>query len=258
MNPADIIPGSDALASDTRHAQKRALSILVVDDHALVCIAIQSMLTKHPDIKQVVTARNYGEAEAQAKKIQPDVIWLDIHVAESDGIEEIHRLKKLSPDARILVLADTENEQEALAAILAGAQGYRSQQDIDPEEIFTMIDTLYRDEFVLHPRLISYMLYHLRAVAIPTWNQHKRTIYQRSPHDTENDALAQLTARECEILKFISLGYRDRDIAKSLYISEKTVQKHVQSVLGKLGARNRTEATHMLHLISDELLHLFH
>jgi DNA-binding NarL/FixJ family response regulator len=255
MNPADIIPGSShALEPNMRHAQKRTLRVLVVDDHALVCIAVKSMLTKHEDIQQIVTVRNYAEAEVQAAKMRPDVIWLDLCVAESDGIEEIHRLKKLSPDTRILALADTENEQEALAAILAGAQGYLSKQDINPEEIITMIDTLCQDEFVLRPRLISYMLYRLRAVAVPTW----KTIYQRWLHDEENDALAQLTARECEILKFISLGYRDRDIARSLYISEKTVQKHVQSVLGKLGARNRTEAAHMLHLISDELLHLFH
>lgn len=223
------------------------VTVLIVDDHALVRAAISQVLSTKPEIKLVVTAQNYAEAEAQAAKLQLDIIWLDMHVARSDSLAEIRRLRKLSPDSRIIALADVENEQEAFAAIMAGAQGYRSKQDVDLDDIMTMIHAVYRDEFVLRPELLTRLMQRLRTAAMPLWGSENGTGNHVLLRDKELNGIEHLTTREREILQLISQGYRDRDVAEGLHISEKTVQKHVQNILGKLGAQNRTEAAYLIH-----------
>jgi two-component system response regulator DevR len=227
----------------------KSIAVLVVDDHMLVLSAINQILTAQPEIKHVVTAQNYAEAEAQVARLSPDVIWLDMHIAHGDGIAEIGRLRRLSPSSHIMALADTEDEQEAFEAIMTGAQGYRSKQDVDPGEILSMIRMLCRGEFVLRPALATYLMQRLRTEAMPLWGTEHGSNHRHRPllHDAGLNGLAQLTAREREILQLISQGYRDRDIAEGLHISEKTVQKHVQGILSKLGAQNRTEAAYFVH-----------
>ncbi|HLJ33034.1 MAG TPA: response regulator transcription factor [Ktedonobacteraceae bacterium] len=223
------------------------VTVLIVDDHALVRAAISQVLSTKPEIKLVVTAQNYAEAEAQTAKLHLDIIWLDMHVAHSDSLAEIRRLRKLSPDSRIIALADVENEQEAFAAIMAGAQGYRSKQDVDLDDIMTMIHAVYRDEFVLRPELLTRLMQRLRTAALPLWGSENGTGNHVLLRDKELNSIEHLTTREREILQLISQGYRDRDVAEGLHISEKTVQKHVQNILSKLGAQNRTEAAYLIH-----------
>lgn len=225
----------------------RPITVLIVDDHALVRSAISLVLTSQPEVNLVGAVQDYTEAEAQAAKLYPDIIWLDMHVARSDGIAEIRRLRKISPDSRIMALADIEDEQEAFAAIMTGAQGYRSKQDVDSGEIMTMIQMLCRDEFVLRPVLLTRLVQRLRAEAMPLWASESGLSYRGLLRDEEFNGIAQLTTREREVLQLISRGYRDRNIAEGLHISEKTVQKHVQNILSKLGVQSRTEAAYLIH-----------
>lgn len=224
-----------------------SITILVVDDHALIRSAISQALSQQAQVRLVATASDYVGAEEQLTQLRPELIWLDLHIASSHGIAEIPRLRRVAPNLRILALADEENEEEAFAAIMAGAQGYRSKQDVDADEIMEMISRLCRGEFILRPTLLARLLQRLRAAALPLWGSENA----RGPgaHTVKNhfDGLTQLTTREREILQLISQGYRDRDIAEGLHISEKTVQKHVQSILNKLGAQNRTEAAYVIH-----------
>ncbi len=223
------------------------ITVLVVDDHALVRLAISQVLTAQPEVKRVVMAHDYAEAEQQAANLHPDIIWLDMHIARSlyDGIAEIPRLRKLSPEFRIMALADVEDEQEAFAVIMAGAQGYRSKQDVDPNDIMTMIHMIYRGEIVLHPALMTRLVQRLRTAAMPVWESESGSGYRVLLRNREFNGLAQLTPREREVLQLISQGYRDRNIAARLHISKKTVQKHVQNILSKLGVQNRTEAAYV-------------
>jgi DNA-binding NarL/FixJ family response regulator len=103
------------------------MTVLVVDVHGLVRTTISQGLTSQPAIKLVITTQNYAEAEKQTEQLSPDIIWLEMYSGHSDGIAEIRRLKKLSPASRIMAIADEQDEQEAFAAIMAGAQGYRSK-----------------------------------------------------------------------------------------------------------------------------------
>ena len=161
-------------------------------------------------------------------------------MARSDGLAELGRLRKLAPASGIMALTDVEDEQEAFAAIMAGAQGYRSQQDIDPGEIMTMIQMLGRGEFVLRPMLLAHLLEHLRDAAIrPLGTSQNQPDALGLLHNVEPKKLAELTTRGREVLQLINQGFRNRDIAKRLHISEKTVHKHIQSILSKLGVKNR-------------------
>jgi DNA-binding NarL/FixJ family response regulator len=234
------------LETDASALATRPITVLVVDDHALVRSAISQILAAQPEVN-VVLAQNYAEAEVQVAKLPPDVIWLDMHIAHYDGIAEISSLRKAVPDAHIIALADAEDEQEAFAAIMVGAQGYRSKQDVDPDEIMTIISTICRGEIVLRPGLMTRLMQRLRAAAMPVWGSENGLGNHALLRNAKFDGLEQLTTREREVLQLVSQGYRDRDIAKGLHISEKTVQKHVQSILSKLGVQNRTEASYLIH-----------
>jgi len=223
------------------------LTILIVDDHALVRSALSQVLTSQPEVKRILMAVDYAEAEQQTARLQPQIIWLDLHIAHADSSAEISRLRQLAPACRIMALTDVEDEQEAFATIMAGAQGYGSKEDVGPEEVMPMIHRLCRDEFVLPPRLVTYLMQRLRTAALPLWDSDKTPGRHPLIRSATSMGLAQLTAREREILQLISQGYRDREIAGGLHISEKTVQKHVQSILSKLGVQNRTEAAYLLH-----------
>jgi DNA-binding NarL/FixJ family response regulator len=111
----------------------------------------------------------------------------------------------------------------------------------------SIIHMLCRDEFVLRPRLLMHLMQRLRTAALPLWGSENGLGNRALLRNAEFDGLTQLTIREREILQLIRQGYRDREIAQGLYISEKTVQKHVQSILGKLGVQNRTEAAFLVH-----------
>jgi DNA-binding NarL/FixJ family response regulator len=234
------------LETDASTLPMRSIKVLIVDEHALIRSVVSQSLTSLEEIRLVVTAKNYTEAEEQVAKIFPDIIWLDMHIAHSDSIEEICRLKKLAPASRIMALTDEEDEQEAFAAIMAGVQGYRSKQDVDPSEIMTMIHMICRGEFVLSTALITRLMQNLRAMAMPLWVSENGSGSRTLPRNTELNVLSQLTTRQREILQLICRGYRDRDIAKELHISENTVQKHVMNILDKLGVQNRTEAAYLI------------
>ena len=209
------------------------ITVLVADARAHIRTAISQALSSQPATKLVVTAQDYAEAEQQAARLFPDIIWLEMNAGYPDGIAEIRRLKKISPASRIMAIADEEDEQEAFAAILAGAQGYCSTQDLDPDEIVSRVQMLCRDEFVLRPILLMRLMQRLRAAAL--WGSEKAPASRTPQISQEFSGLARLTAREREILELISQGHCDRDIARSLHISEKAVQKHVQSIMRKLG-----------------------
>ncbi|HLH60439.1 MAG TPA: response regulator transcription factor [Ktedonobacteraceae bacterium] len=234
------LPGVSALS-------EKALTVLVVDDHVLIRQAISHILVVQLEIERVADAQDYAEAREKASKLQPDIIWLDMHISHSNSITEIGRLRRISPASRIIILADQEDEHEAFAAIMAGAQGYRSKQDLDEAEVMASIQMIRRGEFVLRPALAALVVHRLRSAALPLWGSESNHGSHPLMRNTEFNGLAHLTAREREVLQLISQGYRDRDIAEGLHISEKTVQKHVQSILNKLGAQNRTEAAYLIH-----------
>lgn len=147
-----------------------------------------------------------------------------------------------------MAIDDEENDQKAFAAIMAGAQGDCSKQDVDPGEIMAMVRQLYGGIFVLRPGLLARLMQRLRTAAMPLWECENGSGTHPLVREAAFMGLAGLTTREREILTLISQGIRDRDVANELHISKQTVQKHVQSILSKLDTQNRTEAAYLISL----------
>jgi two-component system nitrate/nitrite response regulator NarL len=223
------------------------MTVLIVDGHALVRAAIHQVLSVQPEIKHVILAQHYAEAEQQTARLHPQIIWLDLQIAGGTGIEAIRRLRKLSPTSRLLALTEVEHGQEAFEAIMADARGYLSKQDVEPHEVMTVIRRISQGDIVLRPALMTHLVERLRAAALPLWGSESEADSHVVLRQATLNELEQLTAREREVLQLISQGHRDREIARGLYIAERTVQKHVQSILSKLGVQNRTEAAYLIH-----------
>jgi NarL family two-component system response regulator LiaR len=199
------------------------IRVLVVDDHVVVRKGIQALLATEPDVEVVGEAENGREAVAEAERLQPDVILMDLVMPEMDGIEAIHRITALQPEARILVLTSFAADDKVLPAIKAGALGYLLK-DSGPEELVDAIHQVQRGESSLHPAIARKLLQELSRPS------------DRPP------APEPLTEREVEVLQLVARGRSNREIAEELTISEATARTHVSNILSKLHLASRTQA----------------
>ena len=199
------------------------IRVLVVDDHLVVRAGIRTLLAPEPDIEVVGEARDGAEAVAEAARLQPDVILMDLVMPQMDGIMAIEQILASQPSARILVLTSFEADDKIFPAIRAGALGY-TLKDFGPAELVRAIQRVHRGESSLHP-----------AIA--------RKVLQELAHPPQRPPTAEpLTEREVEVLRLIAYGESNLEIATALGISEATVSKHVSHILSKLHLASRTQA----------------
>ncbi len=199
------------------------IRVLVVDDHVVVRKGIHALLATEPDVEVVGEAENGREAVAEAERLQPDVILMDLVMPEMDGIEAIRRITTRQPEARILVLTSFAADDKVLPAIKAGALGYLLK-DSGPEELVGAIHQVQRGESSLHPAIARKLLQELSRPS------------DRPP------APEPLTGREVEVLQLVARGRSNREIAEELTISEATARTHVSNILSKLHLASRTQA----------------
>jgi NarL family two-component system response regulator LiaR len=207
----------------TDHIDGRIIRVLVVDDHAIVRTGIRAMLEIVPDIGVVGEATNGREAIAEAQRLLPDVILMDLVMPKVSGIEAIRSIKDVQPDARILVLTTFAGEDMVFPAIKAGAQGYHLK-DSSPETLVRAIRQVYRGESSLHPVIA-------------------RKVLEELSHPPERPPTSDpLTQREMQVLRLVAQGLDNAEIAGRLVISEGTARTHVSNILGKLHLANRIKA----------------
>lgn len=200
-----------------------AIRVLIADDHTIVRKGIRAVLRNLPDIEVVGEAGTGWEAIAEIKRLQPDVVLMDLMMPELDGIEAIRRIKVDQPEVRILVLTSFAGEDKVFPAIKAGALGYHLK-DSSPEELIQAIRQVHAGESSLHPVIARKVL---QELARP------------SDHPPTPDPL---TPREVEVLRLVAQGRDNQQIAEILVISETTVRTHVSNILGKLHLASRTQA----------------
>ena len=203
---------------------KRPIKLLVVDDQNIVRKGICALLEQVDDIDVIGEASNGEEAVEQAKRLEPDVILMDLMMPKMDGITAIQEIQAVQLPARIIALTSFVTEDKVFPAIKAGAMGYLLK-DSEPEDLITAIRKVNRGEPSLHP-IVAKMV--LEEIGQPV----------RQPLTPE-----PLTQREVDIIRLVAQGLSNRQIAEQLVIGEATVRTHVGNVLNKLHLANRVQAT---------------
>lgn len=199
------------------------IRVLVADDHAIVRKGICALLATEPDIEVVGEAQDGREAIAEAKRLRPDVILMDLVMPRVDGVQAIRWITAKQPEVRILVLTSFDGDDKVFPSIKAGALGYLLK-DSRPEELVRAIQQVHRGESSLHPAIARKLLQELAESS-------------EGASDT-----ASLTEREKEVLQLLARGQSNRQISEWLDISEATVRTHVSNILAKLNLSSRTQA----------------
>ncbi len=200
-----------------------AIKVLLADDHALVREGTRRLLEAEPDIRVVAEAGDGAEAVAQAEQTQPDVVIMDIALPGMSGIEATRQIKIRQPHIAVLALTAYDDEQYVLALLDAGAAGFLLK-DVRGEELAAAVRAVHRGESVLQPRIAQRAL--LRAIA------------RRSPTPSP----PPLSEREMEVLREAARGLPNKDIARRLNLSVRTIHTHLGNAFNKLGVGSRTEA----------------
>lgn len=195
------------------------IRVLIADDHGVVRAGLEQLLAGSDDVEVVGSAPDGRAAVALALETRPDVVLMDLRMPELDGIDATRQIMEQLPSTRIVVLTSFSDRERILAALDAGAVGYLLK-DSEPEDIFRGVRAAARGESPLAPKAASAVL-EARATA--------------KPEET-------LTEREREVLVLVASGLANKQIARRLGISEKTVKSHLTKIFDRIGAADRTQA----------------
>jgi NarL family two-component system response regulator LiaR len=207
-------------------ADDKKIKVIIADDHAVVREGTRKILDQEDDIHVLAEASNGEEAVQMAEELHPDVILMDISMPKMDGIEATKLIKEKNPNIAILILTAYDDDQFIFSLLEAGAAGYLLK-NIHHHELVEAIRAVYSGESVLHP-----------SVARKVLNRFGKT-----EEKSEKKALVEpLSDREMEVLKLVTKGYSNKEIADQLYLSIRTVQGHLGNIFNKLMVSSRTEA----------------
>jgi RNA polymerase sigma factor (sigma-70 family) len=201
------------------------IRVLVTDDHAIVRDGICALLALTGDIEAIGVATNGREALEMVTKLSPDIVLMDIVMPNMDGLEATRRIRKQSPETKVIVLTQYEDREYVLPVIEAGASGFISKVAAS-SELASAIRAVYRGDSFLSPSIARLLVDDYRQLAREGRNK---------------DTLEELTAREREILKLLVEGRSTPEIARMLVISPKTVERHKTNLMAKLDIHNRLD-----------------
>ncbi|MDT7847583.1 response regulator transcription factor [Streptomyces justiciae] len=202
------------------------IRILVADDHALVRRGVRLILDREPDLEVVAEAGDGAEAIELARTHEVDLAVMDIAMPRKTGLQATRELLALKPGVRVLMLTMHDNEQYFFQALKAGASGYVLKSVAD-RDLVAACRAAMRDEPFLYPGAVTALIRH----------------YLDRVRQGEELSEQVLTAREEEVLKLVAEGHSSKEIAEMLFISIKTVHRHRENLLHKLGLRDRLELT---------------
>ncbi|WP_245628981.1 response regulator [Alicyclobacillus shizuokensis] len=211
------------------------LRVLLVDDHALFRKGVQSIVSHMEGVAAVVEAENGQQAIERVQEDAPDVVLMDINMPVCDGLEATRKIKALWPGVRILILTVSEAESMLFDAIKAGADGY-VLKTASPATLMDALQRVSRGEPVVPANLAMRII---AEMSTPSTTADARSNERAAGGPNGVD---RLTEREMDVLRHLSTGASNRDIAQALYISENTVRNHIRSILEKLHLANRVQA----------------
>jgi two-component system, NarL family, response regulator LiaR len=206
-----------------------AIRVLITDDHGVVRQGLRMFLSLDPEIEIVGEATNGEEAVALSRKLEPDVVLMDLLMPVMDGIAATEEIRRDLPDVEVMALTSVLEDASVTGAVRAGAIGYLLK-DTEAAELRRAIKAAAAGQVQLAPEAAARLMREVRAPESPE----------------------ALTARETEVLELLARGHANKQIASELYVSEKTVKAHVSAILKKLGVQSRTQAA--LHAVETGLV----
>ncbi|MEU5100463.1 response regulator transcription factor [Streptomyces sp. NPDC020996] len=199
-----------------------AIKVLVVDDHQVVRRGLRTFLEVQEDIEVVGEAADGADGVARAEELRPDVVLMDVKMPGMDGVAALRRLRELGNPARVLIVTSFTEQRTVVPALRAGAAGY-VYKDIDPDALAGAIRSVHAGHVLLQPEVADVLL-------------------SQEDAGPGQGRAGSLTEREREVLGLIADGRSNREIARALVLSEKTVKTHVSNILMKLDLADRTQA----------------
>lgn len=199
--------------------------IIIVDDHEVVRLGLRSLLDQYPQYEVIAEAGSAGEAIELATALQPDIVLMDIRLPGKSGIEACEEIKAHSPKIQIIMLTSYAEDEMLFSAIKAGASGYVLKQ-INSEGLIQALEAVARGEGSLDPAVTQRVFQEVR----------------KAVKEEEAASFSSLSQQERMVLKLVSEGKTNKEIAQILFLGEGTVRNYVSSILSKLSVSNRAEA----------------
>ena len=200
------------------------ITVLLVDDHAVVRQGVRTFLETQADLSVVGEAGSGKEAVNLAAQHVPDVVLMDLIMPDIDGVEATRQVKQVSPRSQVVVLTSYHEDEHIFPALKAGALSY-ILKDLSAEELAEAVRKAAKGEAVLHPRVAARVIKELQGLRADKVNP-----------------FTELSERELEVLKLIADGMSNAEMAAKLVLSEKTIKGHVSNILSKLHLVDRTQA----------------
>jgi len=199
--------------------------IIIVDDHEVVRLGLKSLLDQYPQYEVISEAGSANEAIQQVKDSDTDIVLMDIRLPGKSGIEACEEIKKIKPDVQVVMLTSYAEDDMLFSAIKAGASGYVLKQ-INSEGLIQALEAVARGEGSLDPAVTQRVFQEVR----------------RAVKEEEAASFSSLSHQEKMVLKLVSEGKTNKEIAQVLFLGEGTVRNYVSSILSKLDVSNRAEA----------------
>jgi two-component system, NarL family, response regulator DevR len=199
--------------------------IIIVDDHEVVRLGLKSLLDQYPQYEVVSEASDANEAIAKVREFEPDIVLMDIRLPGKSGIEACEEIIKTNPDTKVIMLTSYAEDEMLFSAIKSGASGYVLKQ-INSEGLIQSLEAVARGEASLDPAVTQRVFQEVR----------------RAVKGEEAASFSSLSQQEKLVLKLVSEGKTNKEIAHTLFLGEGTVRNYVSSILSKLDVSNRAEA----------------
>lgn len=218
------------MSAEHRPRPSETIRVALADDQRLIREGLRTLLELYVDIEVVGAAADGIEAEALVEQARPQVVLMDLRMPRRDGIEATRRITARWPSVQVLVLTTYDDDELVVSAVDAGASGYLLK-DVGSDALAEAIRAASRGESPLQPSVARKLLQRLRARPLP-----------ESDGAPSLESAEPLTGREREVLRLVARGASNREIADTLSLTEGTVKNYVSAILGKTGARDRTQA----------------